>query len=186
ARHLVGEEVVDRGQELEDDVVVVRVRDVLRQETAEQVAVRVAHREVRGPLELQALRLEGDRVDRVGRQRGRDRHVLRKRARRNHQRMGTDGEGATPRADRGGGRLLGQGRALEQAETLQQATEQVVLRTDRDFRSCTRGRLIGGDAERALFGAAGEDEHQGRGQQKARGLHTTLQIGGGLTTCAYR
>src|SRR2546422_6918565 len=67
SRHRSREQVVDCGQVLEDLQRVRGVHDVLGRERPEQVAIRVAQREVRRAIELQALRLEPHRVHRVRR-----------------------------------------------------------------------------------------------------------------------
>src|SRR5690349_24194483 len=59
---VLAEQIVERQQVIKDLQVVRRVRDVLRQQLAEQTAIRIAHRERGGLLELQPGRLELDGV----------------------------------------------------------------------------------------------------------------------------
>src|SRR5258708_38229423 len=62
-RDLLAEQIVDGEQVLEDVEEIAGIGDPLRKQAAQQTAVRVAHRQVRGRGERQAFRLEANAVD---------------------------------------------------------------------------------------------------------------------------
>src|SRR6185436_13804696 len=154
-------------QEVLDDVHEVgRIRDPLGQQLPQQVAVRVAHRQIRGRCELQAFGLEANAVDApIHVQRSRDRGRFRESARRDPQDVRPDRDAAALGPDRLSDRGRGQGRALQQAS----GTKQVP-----DERRVRRGRCrwCGGRA----VAAGGNHADDQSDHQKTDGLHLTPML----------
>ncbi len=94
ARDGLVENVRNRQQGLENVLLLISIDDS-REQTSNQSAVPVAHRQRRGLRELKSMRLELDLDDLARGRRGRDSLVRRQRTSRDEQRVATDADRAT-------------------------------------------------------------------------------------------